>query len=257
MIRHLCCTLAVAAASCFGSQGSGIFVNVNPSLGVRSGDQLHHFRGNTMGSPVGDSIYYYSGGRQWADTNEYLTLLLDNDKMQYSVRYSFLAGYEKSFTKVLSVRAAVGYQKVGMRAYAALIRNAAKGDMTEEPFITAEISRNWLTFPIDIKVTLPIRRSGIYLCAGAKISYLLSSEYRDSISGFTQDLGSVTPRLNIGLGLRIGTELPVGNVGYVFLESGYTLGLSNLAFINKANTREGEIIPLGLGFRMNVPSTRE
>jgi hypothetical protein len=257
MVRRICLALIVAAVSSFGSQGSGIFFDFHSSLGVRSGDELYHFRGAAMGSPVGDSIYYYSGGRQWADTNEFLNLILDNDKMQYSVRYSFLAGYEKSFTKVLSVRAAVGYQNVGMRAYAAEVPNFDKGDLSEVPFITAEISRHWLTFPIDLKVTLPIKRAGIYLCAGTKISYLLASEYRDSITGFTQDLGKATPGLNIGLGFRIGTELPVGNVGHVFLESGYTLGLSNLAFISRATTREGEIIPLGAGFRLNVPRVKD
>lgn len=257
MIRRICIWLAVAAVSSFGSQGSGIFFDVHSSLGVRTGDELYHFRGITMGSPVGDSIHYYVGGNQWADTNEFLNLVLDNDKMQYSVRYSFVAGYEKSFNKVLSIRAAVGYQNVGMRAYAAEIPNFDKGDMSEKPFITAEITRHWLTFPIDVKATLPIRRAGIYLCAGTKISYLLSSEYRDSITGFTQDLGKVTPRVNVGVAFRIGTEIPVGAIGHIYLESGYVVGLSNLAFINRATTREGEIIPLGLGFRLNMPPNKD
>jgi hypothetical protein len=175
---------------------------------------------------------------------------------QYSVKYSFLIGYEKSFSKVLSLRGAVGYQNVLLDANAGLIPGFQNGDMTEVPVVSAEIDRHWISIPVDFKVMLPIRRSGLYLAVGPKASILLSSTYRDSLTSIKNDMADKTPRFNFGIGFRFGAELAIAHAGYLLLESGYHKGLVNLSHISKSKTFEGEIVPIGIGFRFNVPSKK-
>jgi hypothetical protein len=155
---------------------------------------------------------------------------------------------------VLSIRAALGYRKALLNAYAATIPGYFNGDMTEVPFVSAKIDRHWLSIPIDFKATLPIRRGGLYLAVGPKTSILLSSKYTDSLSNNPQDLSDLTPRFNLGLGFRFGAEFSIAKAGYLFIESGYHRGLVNTSPISSANTKEGELALLGIGFRMNFPT---
>ena len=108
-------------------------------------------------------------------------------------------------------------------------------------------------YPIDFKVTLPIRRGGLFVATGPKASILLSSKYFDKITNSTQDLGDFTPRFNLGVGFRVGAELPIARAGFLLIESGYNWGLLNTAIISSAKQREGELSLLSLGFRINFP----
>jgi hypothetical protein len=104
---------------------------------------------------------------------------------------------------------------------------------------------------VDVKFTLPLSQNGVYLAMGPKLSFLLSSQYSDSITGTTIDLASRTPGVNLSLGLRLGAEFAVGTLGYFFIEAGYHHGLTNLAVVAPATTGEGEAALLGIGFRPN------
>lgn len=199
MIRCSLSILLLSSLVCIGAQSSGIFVEGHISQGKQNGDKLRHFEGNVFGSMDDDSIHYILDGQESSRENTYSIISSYPVDFQYSVQFSFSAGYEKSFTKLLSLRGGVGYQKVVMDAYAARI-DLENGSMNDVPFVSAEIRRHWLSIPVDFKVTLPIRRSGLYLTAGPKASILLSSEYADSISTVTQDLADLTPRFNLSLG---------------------------------------------------------
>lgn len=238
-----------SAVASFGAQGSGIFLQANASQGKMKGDKIVQFPGGAFGSEDGDSIRFIINGQELADINRYTVISTYPIDFQYAVRYSFLAGYEKSFNKVLSIKGAIGYQ------YALLDANAAtvNPDFSEDPFVASEIDRHWLNIPVDIKVTLPIRRSGLYLAAGPKASILLSSTYKDSLSNYELDLGDLTPRFNLSLGFRFGVELAIARAGFLLIESGYHKGLINLSPVSSVKTQEGEFVPISLGFRMNVP----
>jgi len=248
--------LILFSISSFGAQGSGIFFDAHVSRGMNKGDKLYNFEGVRIGTIEGDSICVLINGKETKAKNTYTPYSSYPVEFQYAVRYSFLAGYERSFNKLLSIRGAVGYQNVLMNAYAATIHNYGQPNQAEEPFVSSKIDRHWISIPVDFKVTLPIRRSGLYVAAGPKASILLSSTYTDSISGFTEDLGSLTPRLNLGIGFRFGVELAIANAGYLFIESGYHKGLLNITPVPSATTQEGEIDALGVGFRMNIPGRR-
>jgi hypothetical protein len=251
MIRHIFLLLVFAAVACFGAQGSGMYFEAHASQGKMSGDKLYNFEGPAIGSIIGDSIHYIKNGKEGTDKNTYTQLSSYPVDYQYAVQYSFTAGYEKSFSRVLSIRAALGYQKALLDAYAATIPGYFNGDMTEVPFVSATIVRHWLIIPIDFKATLPIRRGGLYLAVGPKTSILLSSKHTDSLSDNLQDLSGLTPRFNLGLGFRFGAELSIANAGYLFIESGFHRGLVNTSPISSANTQESELALLGIGFRMD------
>lgn len=119
--------------------------------------------------------------------------------------------------------------------------------------VDAQIDRHWLTIPIDLKVTLPIRRSGLFVAIGPKSSFLLSSKYSEKINNTSENLIEFTPRFNLGLGFRVGAELAIAKIGFLLIESGYNWGLLNTAFVSSAKSREGELSFLSLGFRVNFP----
>lgn len=257
MIRRVISLLLVAAFTSLGAQSSGIFFDAHVSRGVMKGDKLYDFTGSSFGSIVHegeglDTVHLISNGKEVVGVGNGF----EKVDFQYNVRYSFAVGYEKSFNKVLSLRGAVGYQNALMNAYAATISGYLEGDMTEDPYISSEISRHWLTIPIDLKVTLPIRRAGIYVAAGPKMSILLSSKYSDSLANTTEDITDLTPRFNLQLGFRLGAEFPIGKAGYIYVESGYHKGLINLSPVSEASTKEGEITLLGAGFRINLPAIK-
>lgn len=254
MIRTITSILFFAVVAAFGSQGSGIFFEAHASQGKMKGNSLVHFEGQKIGYALGDTIRFIFNGKEYADTNDYTSPFTSYPvEFQYAVRYSFLAGYERTFNKVLSLRGAVGYQYALMDAYAANIPGYMEGDMDEVPFVDAQIDRHWITIPIELKVTLPIRRSGLYAAMGPKGSILLASKYSEKIYNTTQDLADLTSRFNLGLGFRIGTELAIAKIGYLLIESGYNWGLLNTSIISSANMREGEFSPIALGFRINFP----
>lgn len=154
------------------------------------------------------------------------------------------------FNKVISLRGGVGYQNALLDAYSGIIRE----NMVEEPLISKTIERHWLTIPIDFKVTLPFRRSGVYLAVGPTASFLLSSTYKDSITNTKSDLTDDTPEFNLSLGGSFGFEFAIGKIGHLLIESGYHHALINSSMISGRNTKESEINLLGLGFRINLPS---
>jgi hypothetical protein len=246
MLRASMYILMVTAIASFGAQGSGIYFDAHVSRGEQNGDKLYQFSGPAFGAIVGDSIRYIANGREATGANNYGS---DYQAFfQYVVQYSFLAGYEKSLNTFLSVRGAIGYQKALLDAHASTITDSA-----EVPFITAKIDRHWISIPIDFKVTLPLGRSGLYCAAGPKASILLSSKYTDSLTNTTEDLSGFTPRLNVGIGLRLGAEFPIAKAGFLFIESGYHIGLLNTSPITSSTTQEGEISLFGMGFRLNLP----
>jgi len=91
------------------------------------------------------------------------------------------------------------------------------------------------------------------LAAGPKACILLSTKYKDNISNTTIDLYDRTTGFNLQLGFRVGWETAIANLGYFFIEGGYHTGLIDMSLISSAKIKEGEIVPLGIGFRMNFP----
>lgn len=227
MIRSLFLVILIYASTCLSAQGSGIYFEGHVSRGVQGGDEL-----------------YAAGSSPWP-------VMSNTEPYQYNVRYAFSAGYEYSFNKVLSLRGGAGYQNVLMDAYAATIENV-NGQMKEIPFIQSKIDRHWLTVPIDLKVMLPFRRSGVYLAAGPKLSFLLSSTAKDSIRNTEYDLKGDTPGFNLGIGGKLGFEFAISTIGHLLVESGYCHGLLNTSPVSGKNSKEGEIAFIGLGFRVNL-----
>ncbi len=246
MIRNFFSALLLISALSYGAQGSGIYFQAHFSQGKSKGDGLVHFVGQSFGYIRGDSIYFPFNDKGLTD----IGLLLSQVDFQYAVRHSFLVGYEKSFNKILSLRGAVGYQYALMEAFYEI-----KGslDSVWVTLVDAQIDRHWLTIPIEFKVTLPIRRGGLFVAMGPKSSILLSSEYSEKINNSSQDLTDFTPRFNLGLGFRIGTELAIAKIGFLLIESGYNWGLLNTAIVSEAKSREGEFSLFALGFRVNFP----
>jgi len=227
MIKNSFLAVLICASSiCLGAQGSGIFFEGHVSRGVQGGDELY-----AVGSTTG--------------------IIADTTPFQYNVRYAFSAGYEYSFNKAISLRGGVGYQNVLMDAYAAKIQTV-NGQTKEIPFIQSKIDRHWLTVPVDFKVMLPFRRNGVYLTAGPKFSFLLSSIAKDSLRNAEYDLKSDTPGFNLGLGGKLGFEFAIGTMGHLLVESGYYHGLLNTSPVSGTNSKEGEACLIGLGFRVNL-----
>jgi len=227
MIRRILLAVVLSVTASFGAQGSGIFFEGHVSRGVMTGDTLYAGLSEIYGIPI-----------------EY----------QYCVRYAFSAGYEQSFSKLISIRAGVGYQNALMNAYSATIQNSSdnNGDYREVASIDSDIVRHWLTIPIDFKVTLPFRRSGFYIAAGPKASILLSSKGTDNITIEEYTITNDTPRFNLALGGDIGLEFAIGNLGHLFVESGYHQGILNTSPSESGTTQESEINFLKLGFRINL-----
>jgi hypothetical protein len=226
MIKNLFLGMLIFTSACLGAQGSGIYFECHVSRGIQLGDKLY-----AVGSSSG--------------------FLPDTTPYQYNVRYAFSVGYEYSFNKVLSLRGGAGYQNVLMNAYAATIQTE-NGQIKEIPFIQSKIDRHWLNVPIDFKVMLPFRKSGVYLAAGPKFSFLLSSTVKDSLKNREYDLKSDTPGFNFGIGAKLGFEFAIGTLGHLLVESGYCHGLLNTSPVSGINTKEGEASLLGLGFRVNL-----
>ncbi len=253
MIRHSLLLFVIITVFSVHADDSGIFFKANVSQGTMNGDKLYNFEGAQIGVLAGDSVVYIQNGKEGKKKNTYTPFSSYPVEFQYAVKYSFEIGYEKSFNRVLSLKGAIGYQQALMDAYAASIPGYFQGDNTEMPFVKSRIDRHWLSIPIDFKVTLPFRRSGIYLGVGPKASILLASTYTDDISNTSEDLAGLTPRFNFGLGIRLGAEFAIAKIGFLFIESGYVFGLLNTSPISSATTQEGEISFLGLGFRTNLP----
>lgn len=219
--------VAMVALIPLGAQGaSGGFVLANASRGQMGG--------TTVAAPA-------SGSHLPVD-------------YQYAVSYSFLAGYEHSLGRILSFRGALGYQKALLTAYGATIPGYFQGDMTEVPFVDAEIARHWLNLPLDVKLTLPIGRGGLYLAMGPKASVLVSASHRDKLTQQSHDVGGDTSRFNFAVGFRVGGEIPIGDVGSIVIEAGYHKGLVNTW--KGSDTQEGEIVLLGVGFKMDLLKAR-
>lgn len=248
MIRLCFFLFVLAGAVSIGARDSGVFFEGHVSRGTMDGDNLCHFEGTQIGVIKGDSVYFIENGREGTRHSTYTAFSTYPVDFQYAVRYSFCAGYEKPITRALSLRGALGYQKASMDAYGAMIQGGS-----EVPFVDARIDRHWLTIPVDLKVTLPILRNRLYCSAGPKVSILLSSKYTDKITTFTEDLSTLMPKVNLGAGLKLGAEFPIARAGFLFIESGYHLGLLNTSPVSSAATQEGEIALLGMGFKMNVP----
>jgi len=148
----------------FGAQGSGVYVEGEVNRGVRSGDTMH------------------AG-----------LILLSVADYEYCVKTAVSVGYEQSFSKIISIRGGVGYRYASLDAHGAIIQPNG----IEQPVVSKEIDRHWLTIPVDFKVTLPIKHSGLYVAAGPKFSFLLSSTYKDSIAGTSLNVTETTPRFNL------------------------------------------------------------
>lgn len=232
MIRYAFSVLLLVSVMSFGAQGSGFFIEAHLSQGKAKGDTL------------------------FCVAKSFQPLLSNKTEYQYAVRYAFMAGYELSFNKVISLRGAIGYQKALLDAYAASIPGVMEGNMEEVPYIDSEIDRHWLNIPIDFKVNIPIRRGGIYVTTGPKMSFLLSSEYTDNIDDITIDAAEETPRFNLSIGFHLGAEIPIARVGNLFVQTGYYFGILNVAPTSYLKTRENEFALLGIGFRLNLPKIR-
>jgi hypothetical protein len=90
-----------------------------------------------------------------------------------------------------------------------------------------ELHSNFIEMPVLLKVSFGDRVRP-YVLAGPCIGYRLSSDIEVEIEGLTLegDMKDVTKDLDFGVTLGVGITVPVQNI-FLFLESRYTLGLTN------------------------------
>lgn len=266
MICRICFALLLSVFASFAAQGSGIFFEAHFSQGKIKGDTLYYFRG-TMSSPAGrigaidhDSLRTIFKGKEVSVYNGKDSILWLRDdspvNFQYAVQPSFSIGYEKSFNKVLSIRGAIGYMKSKMDAIGSPVTRYKldywpRIDTLHFPAVDAEINSHWLSIPLDFKITLPIRRGGLYVALGPKATILLASKYTDNLNNVNEDLIDLTPRFNLALGLRAGAELAIANAGFLLIESGYHTGMINVSPMSSVNLKMGNLTLFSLGFRIN------
>ncbi len=152
MVRNVFSVLLLMSAMSFGAQGSGIYFQAHLSQGKMKGDSLVHFEGQSFGYTPGDTIrYFIENGEEHVGTYTYTPFSTYPVDFQYAVRYSFLAGYEKSFNKVLSLRGAVGYQYALMEAFLErkmlFFEDLSDDNNGWVSNVDAQIDRHWLTIP--------------------------------------------------------------------------------------------------------------
>lgn len=270
MLRYVFATLVLCSNLCFAAQGSGIFIEAHASQGDMVGDTLYYFRG-TMNAPAGrigmldhDTLRTISNGKvisEFAGKDTILFLRKDHPvNFQYAVQPSFTIGYEHSFNKVLSVRGSVGYLSSNLDVISSQVISYKIDPVTNrgvdtvyDPAADAEISSHWLSLPLDIKIMIPIRRSGIYAALGPKTMLLLASKYTDNLNDSTFDLTALTPRFNFLLGVRLGGEIAIANIGFLLLEAGYHAGMTEMSIIPQMSSKMGERTLFSGAFRFKLP----
>jgi hypothetical protein len=257
--------IGIATFFASGAQKSGFFIDVEAVQNTWVGDTLWYFRGNPAGK-IGaidhDSLRTIVNGKEVSKFNGKDSIIwLRKDYpvyFQHDVRPSFSIGYEHSFNKVFSIRGAVGYVEsrftvVSDTVISYTITNGIPRDTTYYPAADAEISSHWVSIPLDFKIMVPIRRSGLYAALGPKAAILLSSRYKDNLYGGSYDFAPLTTRFNLMLGFKVGAELAFLKIGYLFFEGGYHAGLVNVSPISSSNSRLGNRTLFCMGFRVNLP----
>jgi hypothetical protein len=264
MKHHVFLIIGIATFFASGAQKSGFFIEAEAVQCSNVGDTLWYFRGNPAGR-IGaidhDSLRTIVNGKEVSKFNGKDSIMwLRHDfpvDFQYDVCPSFSIGYEQSFNKVFSIRGAVGYLKSRFTVVSdTVISYTVSGsfrDTTYYPAADAEITSHWISIPIDFKIMIPIRHSGLYAAFGPKSTILLSSRYKDNFYGGSYDFAPLTSRFNLMLGFKVGAELAFLKIGHLFFEGGYHAGLINVSPISSEKSRLGNRTLFCMGFRVNLP----
>jgi hypothetical protein len=265
MKHYVCFIIGIAAFFAFGAQKSGFFIEVEAVKSTNVGDTLWYFRGNPAGS-IGaidrDSLRTIVNGKEVSTFNGKDSIIWLRDdfpvNFQHDVRPSFSIGYEHSFNKVFSLRGAVGYLSsrfdvLSDTVISYTISGGIPRDTIYYPAADAEISSHWISIPLDIKIMIPIRRSGLYAAFGPKATILLSSKYKDNLYGGSYDFAPLIPHFNLMLGFKVGGEIAFTKIGHLFFEGGYHAGLINMSPISSNKSTLGTLTPFCMGFRVNLP----
>lgn len=242
-----------------GAQGSGIFIKANIDQAKIKGDQFYYFKNsNFLGALVGDSIQYISNGKESTieDPEKDVSIHFRVNKPiepQGAVRPGITIGYEKSFNKVISLRAAAGWQSIKLDG---MMSEYDSDSATWDTVVNYKIVNNYISIPLEGKILLPLRRSGLYITGGAAVAILLSSRFNDLVKDYEEDLADFTSRVLFNLGFKIGAEIALGNIGHLIFESGYSAGLTNTSPFTDTKTRFNNLSLLNAGFRINLPKSK-
>lgn len=179
---------------------------------------------------------------------------------------SFTVGYEKSFNKVFSISAGLGYRRgthtlefTSTEEYHS--ESASVYYDETEPSISNDFS--YLVVPIDFKAMAPTKSGGIYLTVGPEIRILLTAKnhfhyikYEDNsidVSG-SSNIRDEYKTIGLALGIRLGGEITVKNHA-ILLESGYDIGISNVSDTPQIATAKTSVLTLfSIGFRLGMPT---
>ncbi len=199
------------------ASGSGVFVNVGVSRGAIKGDDM-------------DSLYFFNG---------------EPIESMPRVAPAFKLGYEISFVKPISLRAGVGLQFVGAGYEAEGISGIT------QPDINIHMENTYLTLPVELKLLVPIKRSGLYATVGPQFGFLLSAKTIDNEND-TNVKNNATKVFNMGLGFRAGFEIAIAK-HHLYFESGYDFGLSEV-YTTSLEAKTGTLTLISAGFRINTSS---
>ncbi len=183
--------------------------------------------------------------------------------MQKALYPAFFAGYEQSFSRVLSVNAGVG---IFFSGYDFNIEQMPIENTTYTiNKSTGGNTATYLSFPVNVKVMLHIKAGGLYLEGGPSFDILLASkgyikavENNQTIAD-EKDIDTKESYVNsfsFVLGFRVGGEIKAGKHN-LFIESGYDFGLTESMMGGSRNGHEytfnnGRLTFISLGFRINT-----
>jgi Outer membrane protein beta-barrel domain len=182
--------------------------------------------------------------------------------MQKAIYPAFFAGYEQSFSRVISANAGVGILFSGYD-YLTERMETVNGNKTYK--YTGGNTATYLSFPLNFKAMLPIKAGGIYLAGSPSIDILLASKSHGKVTVNDETIVDVKDvdtkdayvnSFNFALGFRIGGEIKTGKHN-LFLESGYDFGLIESMEGGSVNGHEytfknGRLTFISLGFRINT-----
>lgn len=141
---------------------------------------------------------------------------------------TFLVGAEYAFAPVVSVAGAVGMQFIGCT------------------FESIEYNLTMVNFPVDLKLTVPIRRGGIYILGGPRFDLVVGGKYGHVESDTRSDVSEAFDTFNFQLGLGVGGEIPVKS-HHILVEATYSGGISKLMHGDIDNNTS--VLLFSVGFR--------
>lgn len=258
MIKKLIVFTSILTSTILAKEFSGIYGTAGISFGQARGDKTNYLEHTISGN---DTI----------NTNT-----LPPSSVLHPI---FTIGYEKAISRILSFRLGLGYEMVGnefiIEDGIKTLQNGATSPL--DTLYTWEhkrvLSFNYLTVPLELKLKLPLNRSGLFAIGNAKLGFLLTA--KDSLEhsvtqinpsiidlpynlpsaseSYEKDIKNQASAVNMSLGFRIGGEFPIRRL-HILLESGYDFGLIEIMKKEKLVERSGILTLLSIGVRLNTTS---